>query len=372
MDSFRCVLASRLLLDHQLHGVRLSGNAPPAPEIRKIVEDATLIAFDHIIEACLVQDADCLLVSGESFHLRDHSLRGPAALIRGIQRLTERDIAVILHADRSDLWSNWPAGLRFPPNAHRLGDGFESRVTISRQGKLLATISVADGRPSAGLEWQLLIPEAGGSDRTVLLAADRPATQGIRPEETGSHGGSLVVIDPGKEPLETFLPAAPVRWERFEITATRSMSRDDLLQEMAALLEQTARKSHEKVWLVGWDITGEGDVLDSLAESRFRAELAADLAGLEPVPEIRLHTHTLRVHVSAGAARPMADDELAAAYLARLEERFARPEAASTKCVACAAPGEVPRKVRLETVLAELDAGEVARDARKAAMDWFA
>ncbi len=373
MDSFRCVLASRLLLDHQLHGVRLPGGGPLAPEIRKIVEDATLIAFEHVIDACLVHDGSCLLISGDSFHPDDHGLRGPAALVRGIQRLAERDIAVVLHATRPDLWSSWPAGLRFPPNTHRLGEGFESRVSISRQGKLLATVSIADGqRSAAGPEWQIAIPEAAGEPRTVSLRADRAGAQGIRPDEIGPRGCSLFVIDAGKEPYETFIPAAPVRWERFETTVAAGTSRDDLLQEMAALLEQTARQPCEKVWLIGWDITGEGDLLDALAEGRFREELAADLAGLDPVPGIRLHTHAMRVHVPAGAARPIARDELAAAYAARLEERFARPEAAPARWLSRSLSGEGPWKLRLETVLAELDAGEVARDAQKMAMDWFA
>ena len=106
MDSFRCLLASRLLLDHQLHGTRFSANSTLAPEVRKFVEDATLIAYERIVDACLMHDVDCLLISGDCFDPGDHSLRGPAALVRGIQRLAERDIPVILRAERADLWTH--------------------------------------------------------------------------------------------------------------------------------------------------------------------------------------------------------------------------------------------------------------------------
>ncbi|MGE5194625.1 MAG: hypothetical protein ACM3U2_19205 [Deltaproteobacteria bacterium] len=373
MDSLRCVLASRLLLDHQLHGTRLSGAGAPAPEVRKIAEDATLVAFDHIIDACLVHDAHCLLISGDSFHPDDHSLRGPAALVRGIQRLAERDMAVILYARSPDLWSSWPAGLRFPPNAHRLGDGFEDSVSVSLDGKLLATITVEEQPQSTLCGWQVLLPDPTGNSRTILLPGDPAPAQGIRDDETGSRGCTLVVIDAGRELRETFIPAAPVRWERFALAVAAGMSRDDLLQEMASLLEQTPREPCEKVWLVGWDVSGEGELLEILSKPGFRDDLLADLTGLDPVPGIHVHTHALRVHLPAGAALPIAgQDELAAEYVARLAERFARSDAALHECLAASDLHRGPWNVRLETVLAELDAGEVALDAQRMAMHWFA
>src|SRR5262249_13167776 len=158
MDSFRCIHASRLLLDHQLHGARLSATDGVASAAQKFVEEATLIAFERVIDACLVHDVNCLLISGDCFEPDDRTLRGPATLVSGLRRLAERDIAVILNAARPDFWSSWPAGLRFPPNVHRLSEGLESAVPISRQGKLLATIAAGE-TPAC---WQIHLPEASG------------------------------------------------------------------------------------------------------------------------------------------------------------------------------------------------------------------
>jgi hypothetical protein len=373
MDRFRCVRASRLLLDHQLHGVRLSGTSSPAPERRKYVEDATLLAFDHVIDACLVHDADCLLLSGDSFHPDDRSLRGPAALVRGIQRLAERDIAVLLEAGRPEVWSSWPAGLRLPPNAHRLGDGFENQVPVSREGKLLATISIESQAESARRDWQILIPAAAGTSRTLGLPLSFTPVQGIRADETGPHGCILTNIDAGEGPHDTFIPTAPVRWEHFEIAVAAGTTRDDLLQEMAARLEQTPRKPCEKIWLVGWDITGTGDLLKALSEPGFRDGLAGDLTGLGPVPGIHVQTHAVRVRLSEGATPEIAgDDELVSAYTARLQQRFAHTDASLVDIVSASAIGSGPWKLRLETILAGMDTGEIARDVQRLAGGWFA
>jgi hypothetical protein len=369
MDSFRCIHASRLLLDHQLHGTRLSATDGVTSAAQKFVEEATLIAFERIIDACLVHDVNCLLISGDCIEPEDRTLRGPAALVGGLQRLAERDIAVILHAARPDLWSSWPAGLRFPPNAHRLGEGYETTVPISRQGKLLAAISAGE----TAADWQICFPEASGDSRTVHVRAAAGPAQGIRCHETGPHGCLLVVVDGAGEPRETFIPAAPVRWEQFDVSVSPATTRDDLLQDMATLLEQTPRKPCERVWLVGWDIFGDGPVLDALTERPFRDELCRDLTGLDPVPNVHVHTHALRVHLPAPAVPVTADhDGLATEYVSRLEARFARPETALREALVGSALRNGPWQVRLETLVGELDAGEIGREAQRRALEWFA
>jgi hypothetical protein len=212
----------------------------------------------------------------------------------------------------------------------------------------------------------------------VPLTYDPGPLQGIRATETGSHGGVLIAIDAGGDTRETLLPAAPVRWERFEINVAAGMSRDDLLQEMAGLLEQTPRKSCEKVWLVGWDLSGEGDLVERLANLADRDELLADLAGLEPITGVHLHSHSLRVHPPAGSRWSIDEsDGLTVEYGARLDEHFARPEAGLSELFSTGTRQDaVVRgglwKEQLETALAALDAGEIAHEARRMATQWFA
>src|SRR5262249_22705630 len=142
--------------------------------------------------------------------------------------------------------------------------------------------------------WQIRFPEASGDSRTVQLRAAPGPAQGIRSSETGPHGCLLTVVDAAGEPRDTVITAAPVRWERYDVWVSPLTTRDDLLQDMATLLEQTPRKPCERVWLVGWDISGDGPLLESLTERSFRDELSCDLSGLDPVPNIHVHTHALR------------------------------------------------------------------------------
>ena len=395
MDSFRCIQASRLLLDYQLHGT-----GPLAAELRRIVEDATLTAFERVIDQCLAHKVDCLLISvgvpplgggpvSDAGDVERHSpaeagtpatptLRGTAALVRGIARLQEPDIAVVIRPGRFDLRDHWPAGLRFPPNVQFLDaqnsappeDG--TAAAISREGRLLATIrnvDHSDPTSATSTGWRIDLPLAGETPKTVHLAEDLRGTQGIRPSETGPRGCTLVEIDDRGESRETFLPVAPVRWEHFEVKVASETTRDDLLQEMASLLEQSARNECEEVWLVGWDLAGEGPLLESLQEPSFRERFLADLSGLEPIPHARLHTYCLRL---SGARSTAPADALAADCGARLHERFANRETALAECLAGSALVGGPWEVRLESLFAELDAGEVAHDACRMAMQWFA
>src|SRR5205823_3215710 len=130
--------------------------------------------------------------------------------------------------------------------------------------------------------------------------------------------------------------------------------RDDLLQEMATVLEQTGREPCERLWLVGWNLSGEGQLLESLSDHAAREDLCTELAELEPVPNVLIHTCGVRVHLPALAARLIADrDELAVEYAARLAERFGRPEMALRESLAASALHEGPWEVKLESLFAE-------------------
>ena len=60
-------------------------------ELRFAFEDATLHAFDEVIEACVKKDVDFLLLSGNVFVEADRSLRARLALLKAMHRLDEHD-----------------------------------------------------------------------------------------------------------------------------------------------------------------------------------------------------------------------------------------------------------------------------------------
>lgn len=365
MECFRCIHASRLLLNHQLH---VAGEFEPA--VQKIVADATLTAFDRVVDEALQREVDCLLISGDCLEPGDRGLRGPAALIRGISRLAERETPVILHS-APRLWSTWPTGLRWPPHAHRLGTGLETSESITREGKLLATVS-ADGIDERHAGWQIRLPRSSGDGRTYHLPDDPGAIIGLHAGEIGSHGCAYIEIDPEAGPRRTLIPVAPVRWERCTAAVAADSSRDDLLQDLASQLEQIPRHASEQVWLVTWIVSGSGPLLDRLAQPVFRDDFLDDLKLLDPVPGVVVQTHAIRLHETQERHRPDAlTEDLAAEFATRLDARFAQPAASWRECLGGPALHGGACEVKLDSLFAEFDASELAHDARRLAQRWF-
>ena len=80
-------------------------------ELRFAFEDATLHAFDEVIEACIKRDVDFLLLSGNIFIEADRSLRARLGLLKGCARLDEYNIHVFVlpgDADPPEAWRSIP------------------------------------------------------------------------------------------------------------------------------------------------------------------------------------------------------------------------------------------------------------------------
>ena len=85
-------------------------------ELRFAFEDATLHAFDEVIEASVRHDVDFLLLSGNVFVEADRSLRARLTLLRGVRRLAEHDIQVFVLPGDSDPPEAWRAIPEMPEN----------------------------------------------------------------------------------------------------------------------------------------------------------------------------------------------------------------------------------------------------------------
>ncbi len=170
----RFVQASRLLLDHQLAGPRAPGGVARAlssdgafdssgslaalgADDRAVLRDASLIAWKRLIDACLEQEVDFLLLGGDCFDDRDEGLRGQVELVRGFRRLADRNIPVYLTGGSTDPWTSWLPSLDLPHNVRRLGLDCGSQAVIHRGGD-------EDSGPAiARLQWvhSLFVDETG-------------------------------------------------------------------------------------------------------------------------------------------------------------------------------------------------------------------
>ena len=85
-------------------------------ELRFAFEDATLFAFEEVIDASIRHDVDFLLLSGNVFIEADRSLRARLALLKGVNRLAEHKIQVFVLPGDSDPPEAWRAIPEMPDN----------------------------------------------------------------------------------------------------------------------------------------------------------------------------------------------------------------------------------------------------------------
>lgn len=134
-EPFRFLHAANLFLDHQLRGV---GRIPES--LRETVEQATLFAWDRVVEAAIQKQVDFVLLVGNSFDATDHSLTGQVALVAGLEKLGEHEIPVFIVPGVSDPDMAWRLGLALPDNVTRFGGELSEPISLSRNGRRFCTI----------------------------------------------------------------------------------------------------------------------------------------------------------------------------------------------------------------------------------------
>lgn len=126
--TYRFVQASDLQLDVPIRGI----SAPPAP-LRAALRDATLRAWQSLVELALERDAAFVILAGGLFGAATPAVRTCVALHDGIERLRSRAIDVCIALDGDDL----TAAAQLP--------WLVRRVTLFAPDELGATRIVRDG-----------------------------------------------------------------------------------------------------------------------------------------------------------------------------------------------------------------------------------
>ena len=324
LEPFRFIHATGLHLDQPLLAAGgLSG------EDRHLVEDATLRAFGNLIDTCLSEQVEFLLLTGDAFDAPTKSLRARRALETGLARLSEHKIPVIIMPGSIDPPAAWRK-LKLPSQATVFLGEDDEPVRLTRDGKPLAVIySVANaqfddshrrapsftrkkngfriGLVGAGTAVQfdgntprpLAEPKsptgpaaavqaaiAAELDYLALGSGERGQLkfkEGIghcpgdlqprSPESTGPSGFSLVDVRSEGSCQCRLIPAAPVRYENVNVEVGPDLSFDGLVEKMSlSLLEHEALPS-EELWLVRWTLRGCGELFNSLADRKRQDEL---------------------------------------------------------------------------------------------------
>jgi hypothetical protein len=203
------------------------------------------------------------------------------------------------------------------------------------------------------------------------IVHDPGPAQAVRPLESGVRGCTLVEVDTSGSAKMAFLPTCSVRYEQLSVRVFPETTREMLVQAMVRALKAVERFPTDKVWLVAWNVSGAGDLIDALSPGRARDEILAAASTKGDVPGVHVHSHAVRLY-RTGVLAPPAADELTGEFDARLTSGFAETTWTPARCLAESPLRGGPWQNPLGILLSELDEREVARDARQVGRDWFA
>ena len=295
--------AADLHLDSPFTGIKSA-----APDnVAEALYSATFDSYRNIIDLCISERVDALLIAGDIYDGADRSLRAQRAFIDGLRSLDAAGIRSFVCHGNHDPLDGWEARLAYPDGCHRFGPVFEAvpifpeepeRALIygisyptrevydnlvSRLGPvdensftigllhanvggntdhaLYAPCSLADLAQSGIDYWAL------GHVHTRQILHDSAPTvvypgnsQGRHPNETGPRGIYLVEVDHAGSVSLDFRPTDTVRWERVSIDIGALETEQDLLNELDDALQGLLDAADGRSVVLRMALTGRGEL----------------------------------------------------------------------------------------------------------------
>ena len=315
--------AADLHLDSPFRGLTAA-----APEQAEALRRATFEAYNQIVELCIDQQVDALLVAGDIFDSADNSLGAQLQFREGLIRLAEHGIRSFICHGNHDPLDGWHAGLDWPDHAYRFGETVTSvplRADDPRsplvygvsypvrdvQQNLIPTFPQREaGRPAIGL----LHANVGGNPdhgsyapcsiddltatgydywalghvhtRQILRTPQEGAPvivypgnpQGRHPNERGPRGVYLVEMNEhGVVSDPTFHPVDVVRWAMPVISIEGLDDEQELLDTLEVSIEAELDAAHGRNLVYRVRLLGRGALHSSLGRSNVLDDLRSRL-----------------------------------------------------------------------------------------------
>jgi exonuclease SbcD len=315
MTQLRFVHASDLHLDSPFSGLRSL-----APEIAETLYQATFNAYDNIIDLCIQEQVDALLIAGDIFDGADRSLRAQLKFVDGLNRLEEANIRSFICHGNHDPLNGWEAQLTFPEGCHRFGPDMEKVQVFKNEpdraavygisypqrevrenlvpqfgtvGPELFSIGLLHANVDNNAGHEAYAPctlrdlEIPGMDywalghvhtRQTLREANPTVVypgnpQGRHPNEPGARGVYIVEVDDAGRVRLEFRPVDVVRWATLEINIDAletDQSLFDKINQEVTLCQKNAAGRNVIFRLV---LSGRGPLHDSLRRPGFVDDL---------------------------------------------------------------------------------------------------
>lgn len=136
MTRFRFLHAADLHLDTPFEGLgRL------APRVAARLRNASLDAFDDLVQVALDYDAAFVVIAGDLYDGAQRGIRAQLRFARGVRRLAERGVQVfVVHGNHDPLDEGWQAIRDLPPNLTIFGAERVTTTSVERNGRTLAHV----------------------------------------------------------------------------------------------------------------------------------------------------------------------------------------------------------------------------------------
>ncbi len=109
-------------------------------ELAGRLKDATFRSFQRIIDICIEESVDFLLITGDIFDSEIQSLSAQLRFEKELRRLSKHNIPAYFICGNHDPLSSWLEELVLPPQVYRFGSTEVECKTFEKEGKPLADI----------------------------------------------------------------------------------------------------------------------------------------------------------------------------------------------------------------------------------------
>lgn len=301
METLRFVHAADLHLDSPFHGMR---HRAPA-EVADALKQATFDAYDRIVDLCIREEAQALLIAGDVYDGADRGLRSQLKFIQGLERLDRAGIHSFVCHGNHDPLDGISARLALPERCHQFGVEIESvslgngsRATV--YGMSYARAEMREDltphfqrRPDDDFTIGLLHANVGGLDEhenyapctvdaltrsgmdywalghvhaRMVLRDHSPAivypgnSQGRHANEDGSRGVYIVDVDHNNLPALTYEPVCSVRWETATVDIGGLEGEQELLHALHDAAQALLDSAAGCAVVCRMRVTGRGDL----------------------------------------------------------------------------------------------------------------
>ena len=302
MTRLRFVHAADLHLDSPFKGIR---SVAPS-DVADTLTSATFDVYRNIIDLCIQEKVDALLVAGDIYDGADRSLRAQLRFVEGLAQLDRSGVRSFICHGNHDPLDGWEARLDLPAGCVRYGpkvEGFPvfpdepARAVVygvsypTREVRENLTPLFANARSGQGFKIGLLHANVGGNQghdsyapcsvsdladtgldywalghvhtRQTLQDAE-PAIvypgnpQGRHPNEPGARGVYLVEVDDRGAVQLDFRPVDVVRWETLSLDIGPLEEEQALVTAVDDLVEEALSDAQGRSVVVRLELVGRG------------------------------------------------------------------------------------------------------------------